>query len=89
VRPERVIDVRFDAFVADPFATIRLIYERLGLELSNATEARMRAFLATQGQTEHGRHRYAFADTALSAGPLRERARRYQQYFDVPSEPLT
>jgi hypothetical protein len=88
VRPDRVVDVRFDTFLADPFAPIRLIYERLGLELSAATEARMRAFLATQGQTEHGRHRYAFADTALSAAALRERARRYQEYFDVPSERL-
>jgi hypothetical protein len=88
VRPDRVVDVRFDAFVADPLATVRVIYDRLGLELTAATEARMRAFLATQRETELGRHRYAFADTALSAGELRERARRYQEYFDVPSERL-
>jgi hypothetical protein len=31
---------------------------------------------------------YTFAETGLDAGELRERARRYQEYFDVPSEPL-
>jgi hypothetical protein len=47
----------------------------------------MRAFLAANTQDKHGRHAYTFADTGLDAGEWRERARRYQQYFDVPSEP--
>ena len=83
---DRVVDVQFAAFMADPFVTIRRIYERLGLALSNEAEARMRAFLAANPQDKHGGHRYAFADTGLDAGALRERARRYQTYFDVPSE---
>jgi hypothetical protein len=87
VPADRVVDVHFDAFLADPFVTIRLIYERLGLELSRDAEARMRAFLAANPQDKHGGHRYTFADTGLDANALRERARRYQQYFDVRSEP--
>ena len=47
----------------------------------------MRSFLADHGQGEHGGHRYSFAATGLDAGALRERARRYQEYFEVPSEP--
>ena len=46
----------------------------------------MRAFLAANPQDKHGLHRYSFADTELDAGAWRERARRYQEYFDVPSE---
>jgi hypothetical protein len=84
----RVVDLHFAAFVADPFATIREVYERLGLELTADAEARMRAFLAANPADKHGAHRYRFADTGLDAGALRERARRYQTYFDVPSEPL-
>jgi hypothetical protein len=87
VRADQIVDVHFDAFMADPFATIRRIYERLGLELTTESEARMRSFLADHGQGEHGGHRYSFADTGLDAGALRERARRYQEYFEVPSEP--
>jgi hypothetical protein len=89
VRADRVVDVQFADFMADPFTTIRLVYERLGLELTASTEARMRAFLATHAQDTHGTHRYTFADTALDAGALRERARRYQTYFGVPDERLS
>jgi hypothetical protein len=85
---DRVVDLHFAAFMADPFATIREVYERLGLELTREAEARMRAFWAANPVDKHGRHRYRFADTGLDAGELRERARRYQSYFDVPSEAL-
>ena len=84
----RVVDVHFDAFMADPFVTIRGIYERLGLELLPQAEARMRAFHAAHPADGHGGHRYRFADTGLDAGGLRERARGYQEYFAVSSERL-
>jgi hypothetical protein len=88
VKPDRVVDLHFGAFMADPFATIRTVYDRLGLELGAESEARMRDFLAGHPSDQHGTHRYSLADTGLDAGELRERARRYQEYFDVPSEPL-
>lgn len=88
IRPDRVIDVQFGAFMADPFSTIRDVYQRLGLQLSDDAESRMRAFLAANPQDKFGAHKYTFADTRLDEGALRERARRYQEYFDVPSEPL-
>ena len=88
VRSDRVVDVQFREFMADPFATIRTIYERLGLELGDDAEQRMRKFLADNPQDKHGKHTYSFRDTGLDEGALRERARRYQEYFDVPSESL-
>jgi len=88
VAPDRIVDVQFGAFMADPFATIREIYGRLGIELPDATEARMRSFLADNPRDKHGGHRYTFAETGLNAGELRERSRRYQEFFDVPSEPV-
>jgi hypothetical protein len=89
VDPDRVVDLHFGAFMADPFATIHQVYDRLGLELGDETETRMRDFLARHPPDLHGTHRYSFADTGLDAGELRERSRRYQEYFDVPSEPMT
>jgi hypothetical protein len=83
VAPDRVVDLHFDSFMADPFVTIRTIYHRLGLELSLQAETRMRAFLADHAREKHGRHIYRFADTGLDAGEWRELARRYCQYFDV------
>jgi hypothetical protein len=88
VPADRVVDVQFREFVADPFATIRKIYERLGLELSSESEARMRAFLAENTTEKHGGHQYTFTDTELDIGEWRERTHKYQEYFDVPSEDL-
>jgi hypothetical protein len=86
VPAERIVDVQFSDFLADPMRTVRGIYERLGLELTPVAEARVRAFITENPQGKHGLHHYSFADTALDAGEWRERARRYQRYFDVPSE---
>jgi hypothetical protein len=87
VPPDRVVDVQLAAFVGDPFATIRGIYERLGLELTPEAEQRMRTFLAAH-PGDGGGQRYRFRDTGLDPAALRERVREYQQYFDVPSEEL-
>jgi hypothetical protein len=88
VRGDEVIDVQFRAFMTDPFTTIRMIYERLGLELRPEAEQRMRAFLVANPQDKYGKHTYTFSETGLDEGAWRERARRYQEYFDVPSEAL-
>lgn len=88
VASDRVIDTQFRSFMADPFATIREIYDRLDLELTDDAEQRMRAFLADNTTEKHGGHHYRWADTELDIGEWRERTRRYQEYFDVPSEDL-
>ena len=85
---DRVVDVQFAAFMADPFTTIRTVYGRLGLELDDVAEQHMREFLAANPQDRYGGHRYTFAETGIDEGELRERVRRYQEYFDVPSERL-
>lgn len=84
----RVVDVQFRSFMSDPFATIHEIYGKLGLELQPEAEQKMRDFFAANPSDKHGTHTYTFADTGLDEGVWRERARRYQDYFDVPSEPL-
>ena len=88
VSPDRVVDVQFAEFMADPMATIGGIYDQLGLELTDESAARIRTFLDTHGQADGGIHRYTWADTGLDAGHWREKAQRYQQHFDVPTEQL-
>jgi hypothetical protein len=87
VRADRVVDVQFSDFMADQIGTIRTIYDRFGMELTCEVEERMRVFLRDHPQDKHGTHTYAFADTGLDAAETRERAKRYQTYFDVASEP--
>lgn len=89
IPPERVIDVQFSAFVADPIATVREIYRALGRDLDDATEQAMRHFLERNpGDGGGGGTRYRFADTELDPDALRERAAPYQAYFHVESEPI-
>ena len=88
VAADRVVDVTFAAFMEDPFGAIGGIYDRFGLEFTSEAEMRMRAFLDAHPNGAYGAHRYRFADTGLDEGQLRERARRYQDYFAVPSEQL-
>jgi hypothetical protein len=88
VPTDHVVDVQFRSFMQDPFATIHEIYEKLGLELAPEAEQRMRDFFAANPRDKHGTHTYTFAETGLDEGEWRERARRYQEYFDVPSESL-
>ena len=88
VDPDRVIDTQFADFMADPFATIQSIYDHLDLEFTSEAERRMRAHLEANPQDQHGGHRYTFAATELDEAELRDRARRYQEYFGVPSEKM-
>jgi hypothetical protein len=85
---DQVVDVHFRDNLADPFGTIRGIYDSFGLELTDDAEQRMRAFLSDNPQEKHGAHHYTFADTGLDETEIRARTRRYQEYFDVPSERL-
>jgi hypothetical protein len=84
--PERILDLQFRSFLADPIGCAQRIYEHFALPWEPRVEQRMRAFLAAQPADAHGAHRYRFADTGLSLDRERERFRRYQEYFDVPSE---
>jgi hypothetical protein len=87
IPPDRVVDVQFDAFMADHFGTIRSIYDAWGAEYTPDAERRMRAFLDAHGREKHGVHRYSFSDTGLDEGEIRDRAKRYVDYFDVTPEP--
>ncbi len=89
IPPERIVDVQFAAFVADPIATVRQIYLALGRQLDDLTAQRMRQFLdKNPGDGGGGGTRYRFADTGLDSDALRERAAAYQDYFRVESEPV-
>lgn len=88
VPASQVVDVQYQAFAADPIATVAAAYDQLGLAFTAEAESRMRRFLDTQPAHEHGGHHYTFAQTGLDERELRERTSRYQDFFGVPNEPL-
>lgn len=87
LRPGQVVDVRFVDFIRDPLATIRTLYGKLDRELTEATEQRMRDYLAAH-PGDGGGSRYTWVQTGLDAAAVREQVAAYQQCYDVPSETL-
>jgi len=83
---ERIIDVRFDDLVGDPWRTMRSVYERIGTPFTTETEQRTRAYLEARPRERHGRHDYDFADTGLDRDATRARFARYQEQYAIPSE---
>src|SRR3954467_15322082 len=83
---DRIIDVRFDDLVRDPWATLGAVYERIGAPFTAEAEQRMRAYLDARPRERHGRHAYDFADTGLDLGEMRARFAAYQDRYAIPSE---
>ena len=89
VPADRVVDVQFAAFMA---RAVRDDPRRLRTARSRAhRRSRRRACARSWPRTRSDRfggHHYTWAETELDEGEWRERAARYQEYFDVPSESL-
>jgi hypothetical protein len=83
---ERIIDLQFREFIADPIEHVRRIYDRFGLELTPGFEDRMRAYLAANPSDRDGRHEHRFSDTGLDEAEERAKVKRYQEYFEVATE---
>jgi Sulfotransferase family len=83
---DRIIDVRFDDLVGDPWPTMHRVYDRIGSALTDDTEARMRAYLDARPRERHGRHDYEFTDTGLDLAATRERFAKYQAQYGISSE---
>jgi len=86
LRDDQVIDMQFHRFVRDPLAGIRDIYAHFDLELEPRVASRMRAYIENNPDDRDGRHAHQFAETGLDLDEEREKVRRYQEFFDVPSE---
>lgn len=87
IAADRIIDVHYADFIADPWTTIDGIYRKLGRELRPQAKQRMRDFLAAH-PGDGGRGRYTWSDTGLNADEVRDRVRSYQQRYAVPTEQL-
>ena len=86
IPPSQVIDVQFSEFIGDPVAAAERIYDKFEIELRPEVAARMREYIASNPSDRDGRHRHRFQDTGLDLADEREKVKRYQEYFDVPSE---
>jgi hypothetical protein len=86
---DRFVDLQFREFLSDPIAGVRRIYETFDLELKPDVAARMKDYVESNPDDRDGRHVHHYSELGLDAGAEREKVRRYQEYFDVPSEKIT
>jgi hypothetical protein len=82
----RFADVHFRDLLADPVAAAERACERLGIAVTAAARARMRAWAEAHPRGRHGEHRYRPADFGLEAAELRARFASYRERFGVPIE---
>lgn len=86
LRDGQIMDFSFYEFMDAPIERVQSIYDFFDLELTASTRARMQDYLSAHGAEQHGAHQYRFSDFGFDLDEERERVRRYQEYFDVPTE---
>ena len=83
-KPRQFFDVYFQDTLSDAVEVLRRAYEHFGLEFTDASHDRMRAFLAANPRGSRGLHRYVREDFDIDLGEIRERFSDYCREFDVP-----
>jgi hypothetical protein len=86
VPSDRVIDCRFDEFMADQPAMLERIYAAADQPLDEAQRARFRHYLETHQRGRMGRVDYRLEDFGLDAAERRTALAHYQARFEVPDE---
>jgi hypothetical protein len=81
--PARFLDVDYRRFLADPMATVERIYAHFALPLDGGVADAMRAHVAANPQSKHGRHDYSLAEYGLDAEAVRARFREYTSRFEL------
>jgi hypothetical protein len=86
VDASRIVDLQFHDFMSDPVSNVRRIYQQFDLELRPEVEQSMRDYVASNPSDRDGQHVHRIEDTGLDVEEERAKFKRYQEYFDVPSE---
>jgi len=81
--PARFIDVDYRLFLRDPMATAERIYSHFELPLEGRVADAMRAHIAANPQSKHGRHAYSLAEYGLDAETVRARFAHYTSRFGL------
>ena len=84
---DRIVDSHFLDLMADPVATLRRLYDELGLAWPAGHERTVRDYLAAKPKGKHGAHRYDYADVGLDEASVRATFARYVAHYGITEEP--
>ena len=82
----RFIDVLYADMIRDPIGTVRRIYDRMEVELSDLFLERIEAWLDRNRQGKHGRNVYAASEMGVGDKELRAAFGDYMARYDIPRE---
>jgi hypothetical protein len=77
----RFLDVSYGKLMRDPIGTIRAIYTRFGLELSDSAILAIRAWMAANPPAKHGAHQHRPEDFGFDAATLNREFSNYRARF--------
>src|SRR5262249_47913363 len=83
---DRFFDLNYSELVADPLASVRRIYERFNIPLSEAVVERMRQFVSTRTRY-HRPHNPTLRDLGLDPREETTRFRNYCFRFGIACQP--
>jgi hypothetical protein len=83
----RLLHLPFADLAADPLGTVKMIYDRVGLSVSQVHEARMQAWLADPDNRadRYGRYPYSYEAFGLDQDWLEDLFADYSRRFDLTS----
>jgi LPS sulfotransferase NodH len=81
----RFIDVQYRELTADPLATVRRLYDRLGIQFHETTAERIRALVSSRKPYRGRRSRPALSELGFDALAEARRFSRYCARFGIPS----
>jgi hypothetical protein len=82
----RIHHIRYQDFVADPVPVIRELYDRIGLDFTDAFETAMRTWLAENPSGRFGRFSYSEDALGVDIDGLDRALDPYRERFGVPRE---
>jgi sulfotransferase family protein len=85
---DQIVDMRYADLMRDLQATVREIYNQLGIELTDEAAKRMEAYLDARPRGRHGVHAYRFEDLGVDYQEMREKFSEYMNRYDIPEEKL-
>jgi len=83
---DRFVDVRYADFVQAPMATVRSVYDALGLELTATAAAAMERHLSEHPQGSEGTHRYTPEQFGIESSVVRREWSDYIDRFGILAE---
>lgn len=79
----RFLDVQHEEFNNDPSATVRRIYDWLGVELKAGAAAEMAAWSVANRRGNRGEHSYDLEFFGLDRNEILEKFTKYINYFGI------